>query len=152
MRTIYTKDMETSNVFHVGGENFLRVETIGDRILAFATALNDGKEWGAQTSLAERLGMSTQQLSSYIKGGTMPSPEILKRFRDVGASVEWLLFGEGEMRAPKKAIELDGGDIAIIHGDMTLSELADWYLSQQKEKPKKKSHDHDDEGEEEGAA
>ena len=77
----------------------------------------------------------------------------MTRFAELGLNLNWLFTGEGEMdAAPKKAIELDGGDITIIHGDMTLSELADWYLSQQKEKPKKERHEQTDEGEEEGAA
>jgi transcriptional regulator with XRE-family HTH domain len=98
---------------------------------------------------AEAAGITQSQLSEYLGDKVRPQEPTLTRFAELGLNLNWLFTGEGEMdAAPKKAIELDGGDMTIIHGDMTLSELADWYLSQQKEKPKKANHDHD-EGEEE---
>ena len=112
--------MEASSVFHMRGENFFRVETIGERILAFATAKNEGVEWGAQTALAALLEMSTQQLSSYVKGGSMPGPDVLRRFRDVGVSVEWLLFGEGEMLSPEPLYPSELGNRGEITGRVTL--------------------------------
>ena len=126
-------------------EHVFLMDSIGERLRHFAKT-----RYKTMTAFASAVGLKPASLTYYLNNQRVPGGEVLERFRQAGVSVDWLLSGEGEMEAkPRKAIELDGGDIAIIHGDMTLSELADWYISQQKEKPKKATHEHDDEGDEE---
>jgi len=46
------------------------------------------------TQAAERLGMTYSNLSQYLGGKRHPGYEVLKRFREAGCNINWLLTGD----------------------------------------------------------
>lgn len=69
------------------------METIGDRILEFASKIDKGK-----TELAVALGMSYPHLYKYVSNKSMPGADILIRFRELGCDINWLLTGEEPLK------------------------------------------------------
>jgi hypothetical protein len=79
-------------------QNFFLNTDVGgvkDRIRAFAKA-NYTKPH--LRSLADAAGISYQNLVTY-DDDSLPSGPILMKLRETGLSIDWLLTGEGEMRA-----------------------------------------------------
>ena len=69
--------------------------TVGERIEQFAKAC-----FGTAREFGEAIGMSSQQVSNYANNRTRPNADVMERFARVGMNLNWLLTGEGPMRAP----------------------------------------------------
>lgn len=77
------------------------LEEQGRRLLQWmATTFNDGNLHGAQQATHEATGIPKGTINRYIKGKSRPNRKTLEIFRSFGASIPWLLSGEGPMYEP----------------------------------------------------
>ena len=119
-------------------EFLLNVETIGQRLRRYIKAYH-----GTQTAFAKAVSMGEGQVSDYVRDEKEPGNVAFERFRADGMSIEWLLFGEGEMRrSGERSVTFDAERIMIIDIDnnriLTEEEARERLAKKEKERTAKK--------------
>lgn len=71
------------------------VNTFGERLELYAKS-----RYKTAKALGEALGITSNTLSRYITGKVNPSLEFFEKLAAIGANVDWLVYGRGEMDAP----------------------------------------------------
>lgn len=73
----------------------------------------------SRQKIAVELGVEHESRVRLYEGGSLIEPAVLARLKSLGASVDWLLFGEGEMlaqpkKSPPKAGTKEAADMAEL--------------------------------------
>jgi transcriptional regulator with XRE-family HTH domain len=76
--------------------------TLGDKLRKFGV-----DRFGSVKLFAEALGMQPPSLQAYLRGTREPGAGILKRLKDLGCSIDWLLSEDDNAEDISPPIDVD---------------------------------------------
>jgi transcriptional regulator with XRE-family HTH domain len=74
---------------------------ISERLRGFGEK-HSGVGYGMGVKFAAKLGISTQQLTNYLNGRSVPGNVMQVRLRQLGCDIEWLMTGKTRYEAESK--------------------------------------------------
>lgn len=96
-------------------------QTPGYRLRAFAKA-----KFGTLTAFGQACGLSSSEVTYYVKDQREPRAEMLQRWQGIGLSIDWYLSGRGRMLIPEEPTRATEPQLSNEESaEMSLSDLGD---------------------------